>query len=301
MAVNNPSGLVINNPQTGIQYTKVTDSSSDWTSVANSTYFYDIASAQIYYKNGVGSIISVYEIPFSASEIFRGLSFTNNSTTVNLDGGVVTSTTASNLAQSVASTNFATKQVRLRYYASLVSTGRYIGVRNTTLLWFMGGGFRYICDFNISDTAYGSGCRQFYGMAGQITDLGYSDSITVASLTNIIGVGSDSADTNLQVFYNDATGTASKIDLGTGFPANRDATNAQTTFYSITLYNGFNSNNVIYIVKNNETGAIAQGVLTSDLPASTQGLAFFASRCMGAAVTNTGQYDLAKLGVYSLL
>ena len=103
------------------------------------------------------------------------------------------------------------------------------------------------------------------------------------------------------MFYNDGTGTASKIDLGSSFPANRDATNALTTIYSITLYNAPASSNVIYKVVNNETGAIAQGVLTTDLPATTQGLAFFASRCMGTPVTNTGQFDLSKLGVYSLL
>ena len=301
MAVSNPSGLTINNPQTGIQYTKVTDSSTDWVNVAISTYFYDIASAQVYYKNGVGTIINAYEIPFSNFEIYRGISFNNNSTTVILDGGVTTSTTATVTAQSVASTTFASKQIRLRYSGTVVSAGRYTGVRGTALLWFIGGGFRYVCDFSISDTAYGSGCRQFYGLASQITDLAYSDSALVTGTLNCIGVGSDALDTNLQVFYNDATGAASKIDLGVDFPANRTAGAALTTVYSVTLYNGFSSGNVIYHVKNNETGAIAQGLLTTDLPASTLGLNFFASRCMGAGITNTGQFDLSKLGVYSLL
>lgn len=60
MAVSNPSGLTINNPQTGIQYTKVTDSSADWSSVANSTYFYDIATALTYYKDSTGTVLSIY-------------------------------------------------------------------------------------------------------------------------------------------------------------------------------------------------------------------------------------------------
>lgn len=60
MAVNNPSGLTITNPQTGIQYTKVTDSSADWPSVANSTYFYDIATALVYYKDSTGTVLSMY-------------------------------------------------------------------------------------------------------------------------------------------------------------------------------------------------------------------------------------------------
>lgn len=164
----------------------------------------------------------------------------------------------------------------------------------------MGGGFKYVCDVYISDTAYGSGCRQFYGMAGQTTDLGYSDSVLVSSLVNIIGVGSENGDANLQMFHNDATGTATKVDLGANFPANRTAGAALTTVYSIELYNDSASTDVKYCVRNKETGDIAMGTLNSNLPLHTQGLNFFASRCMGAGVTNTGQFDLLTLGTYSL-
>ena len=104
----------------------------------------------------------------------------------------------------------------------------------------------------------------------------------------------------MQIFYNDGTGTASKIDLGANFPANRTAGSALTTVYSIELYNAPASTSVLYRVTNKETGVVAQGTLSSDLPATTQGLNFFASRCMGAGITNTGQFDLLILGVYSI-
>ena len=41
----------------------------------------------------------------------------------------------------------------------------------------------------------------------------------------------------------------------------------------------------------------------TDLPATTQGLNFFSSRAMGGGggVTGSGQFELSKLGVYSLL
>lgn len=233
-------------------------------------------------------------------ETFRGVNFSNNSTTDIVSGGVTLATTASAIARSVASTNFATKQVRKGFYGTVVSAGRYTGIRGTSLLWFMGGGFKYVCDFYISDTAFGSGCRQFYGLAGQTTDLGYSDTVLVSSLINIIGVGSDALDTNLQIFHNDATGTATKINLGTSFPANRSAGAELTTIYSIELYNDSASTNVKYSVENKETGAIATGTISTNLPLHTQGLNFFASRCMGAGVTNTGQFDLLTLGTYSL-
>lgn len=243
---------------------------------------------------------------FSPSEIFRGQTHRNNSTTIDTYGGVVTSTSASNLAQSVGTASFATRHIRLRYYASIVQTGRYTGVRGSSQqFWSVTGGFRFVCDFNISDTAYASSTQQFYGMGAYNTDLNYGGTSTllVNTLTNIIGVGNETGDSNLQVFFNDGSGTASKIDLGENFPANRTSTAASTTIYSIQLYNGPGSSSVLYEVINQETGAVAQGTITTNLPDSTKLLNFFASRTMGSGggITNSGQFDLMKLGVYSLL
>ena len=124
----------------------------------------------------------------------------------------------------------------------------------------------------------------------------------MSTLTNIIGVGSEIGDTNLQVFSNDATGTATKVDLGAAFPANRDAGAIMTTVYSIVLFNEPMSTSVVYRVTNNETGAVATGTISTDLPATSQALNLFASRCMAVtSVTSTGQFDLMKLGVYSQL
>ena len=241
-----------------------------------------------------------------ASETFRGQTHRNNSTTIDTYGGVVTSTTASNLAQSVAITTFATRHIRLRYYASVVSTGRYTGVRGSAQqFWSITGGFRYVCDFIISDTSFSGTCQNFFGLGAYNVDLNYGgvSTLAVSSLTNIIGIGSDASDTNLQVIYNDGTGTASKIDLGSSFPANRTSGAALTTVYSIQLYNEPGTSTVLYEVINRETGAVARGTLTSDLPASSQLLNFFASRSMGGGggITNSGQFDLLKLGVYSPL
>ena len=238
------------------------------------------------------------------SEIYRGFTFNNNSTTVQTDGGLTASATASTLAQSVASTNLATKQIRLRYYASVVSAGRYTGLRGSALLWYIHGGFKFVCDFNISDTAFSANCQQFYGLAGQTTDLAYGtvSGTLVSTLTNIVGVGSEVGDTNLQVFYNDAAGTASKIDLGASFPANRTAGAEMTTVYSVTLVNQPMSTSIVYRVVNNETNAVATGTISTNLPASSQALNLFASRCMSTtSVTGSGQFDLMKLGVYSQL
>lgn len=238
---------------------------------------------------------------YNASEFFRGLTYNNNSTTVTAEGGIVSSTTASVLAQSVTSTPFNLKNIRLKYYATVVSTGRYTGVRGSALLWYVGSGFRFVCSFSVSDSVYGSGCRQFYGLQGSTADLTYTDTILVASLQNTIGVGSDALDANLQIFTNDTTGTATKIDLGANFPANRTSGSAMSTIYQIQIYNPSGSSSVYYKVTNLETGNSTEGTITTDLPAQTQGLNFFASRCMGSPTTNTGDFFLYnKFGVYSV-
>lgn len=59
MAVLDYNGLTINNPQVGLQFTKVTDTSADWSSVPNNTYFYDKGALSILYKDSEGSVNSI--------------------------------------------------------------------------------------------------------------------------------------------------------------------------------------------------------------------------------------------------
>ena len=282
-----------------------TSTIGDYSSTTGTITTTDTIVSAISKLNGnIAAVSGDFISKLSALETYRGININNNTTTVVTEGGVTMSSSASTTAQSVASTNFATKQIRLRYSATVVSGGRYTGTRGSALLWFIHGGFRYICDFNISDTSYSAGCQQFYGLAGQTTDLAYgtASNILVSTLINIIGIGSENGDANLQVFHNDATGTATKIDLGVGFPSNRTVGAISTTVYSIQLYNEPMSTNVKYEVVNNETGAVANGTISTNLPLTSQGLNFFASRCMSVtSVTSTGQFDLSKLGVYSQL
>jgi hypothetical protein len=44
----------------GIPFTKETDSSADWSNIANNTYFRDIEDGLIYYKNSSGSILEIF-------------------------------------------------------------------------------------------------------------------------------------------------------------------------------------------------------------------------------------------------
>jgi len=249
------------------------------------------------------SVIDFIPVP-DAYEIFRGRTFRYDSTTVDTYAGIATLNNASSLGQITGTTNFYQKFVRLRYYRTTVSTGIMTSVRSTDLQWYVGGGFRFVTTFRVSDTAFSSNCQQFYGLAGTTAELVYGgvSQVLVRTNLNIIGVGSDNGDTNLQIFYNDASGNdASKIDLGVNFPANRTAGAEMTTMYSIQIYNEVNSSQVKYEVINLETGAIAQGTLTTDLPAATQGLSIHATRAAGSPITGTGQFELHKWGCSDII
>ena len=47
-------------PEKGINYTHMTDSSTDWASVANSTYFYDKTDKLVHYKDSTGVVLEVF-------------------------------------------------------------------------------------------------------------------------------------------------------------------------------------------------------------------------------------------------
>jgi hypothetical protein len=259
----------------------------------------------------VGNTLNIptYEsslIPKSqGNEIWRGVTYRNNSTTTDVTSGLTISATGTVVARSVATTSYATRNIRMGVTASVVTTGRYSALRGSLLLWYVTGGFLYTGEFNISDTATAAGTHNFWGLASSTTDLviGGSSNEQPSALTNIIAFANDSGDANLQIMHNDASGVATKTNLGASFPSNRTAGAAITTIYSCYLYNAPGSSNVIYRIVNKETGAVAQGTLSTNLPASTAGLNFFGVRTMGTSgggITNSGQFDVYRLGVYSL-
>lgn len=78
------------------------------------------------------------------------------------------------------------------------------------------------------------------------------------------------ADTELQVMHNDGSGTATRIPLGASFPK----PNADRAFtYRLRLYSPPGSTqSVAYEVTYLETGAVATGTITTDIPTTTDRL-----------------------------
>jgi hypothetical protein len=158
----------------------------------------------------------------------------------------------------------------------------------------VGTGWKFCVGFGVSDTGFNTGARQFYGMTSNTASLGISSIISVESLTNIIGIGSDASDTNLQIFHNDGSGTATKIDLGSNFPANRTSGAVATDFFVFEMYNPFDSMNVYYKVTSLENNVTIEGTITTNLPSDTIPITIQAVRTSGAS-SNACSFDISQL------
>jgi len=80
--------LVTTTMAAGVNYTVTTDTSADWPSVANSTYFYDKADKLVHYKDSTGTVLEV----FSGSNVTVGTTPVTSGTDGRIffqDGGVV--------------------------------------------------------------------------------------------------------------------------------------------------------------------------------------------------------------------
>ena len=70
----------------GIKYTHTTDDSSDWDSVSNDTYFYDLDTKLPYYKNGDGDVLYVFQDSSSGSSIYTDDGTLSGDRIVDLNG-----------------------------------------------------------------------------------------------------------------------------------------------------------------------------------------------------------------------
>lgn len=169
--------------------------------------------------------------------------------------------------RSVATTNFftATKRLGVVSAATANSTARLStgGVNQHFIGDAAGkGGFFAIFRWGCSDAATVAGARTFVGFAAAAFG-----NVEPSSLVNMIGIGTDAADANLQVMHNDGSGTATKIDLGSNFP---DHT-LSTDVYEMVLFCAPASSTVSYQVTrlNVPAQAPATGVISTNLPAQT--------------------------------
>jgi hypothetical protein len=230
----------------------------------------------------------------SSSEIARGYRAQHNSTTVLAENIAVGTLQGTATAVSVSTTSIQTKKTRLKVGVSTAALNGICGYRSTSAFNIIGTGWKFCVAFGVSDTGFNTGARQFYGMTATTSSLGLSSTLTVESLLNIIGIGSDASDTNLQIFHNDGSGTATKIDLGSNFAANRTAGAVATDFFVFEMYNPFDSMNVYYKVTSLENNVTIEGTITTNLPSDTTPITIQACRTSGAS-SNACSFDISQL------
>lgn len=200
--------------------------------------------------------------------------------------GFGNSVTGTATARNVATTNLFTAARRLGY-VSAATAGSSAGTRHALAQFFRGngtagiGGFLYACRFGISDAAAVPDARLFVGLHSATAVIG---SVNPSTLTNIIGVGTDNGQTTLRILTNDASGTATAVDLGANFPANT----LSTDLYELVLFCPPNASGVGYRVERLNTGHVAEGTLATDLPASTTLLSPQVWRNNGASALAVG-------------
>lgn len=177
--------------------------------------------------------------------------------------GVGLANTGTLTTPALATTNLFTQTRRTRF-ATTATAGASAGTRATDAHLWRGnaaglGGFFFLARFGTSTTVAQQ--RSFVGVYGSAAVIG---NVNPSTLLNIVGMGYDSTQTSWRIMYNDGTGTASSIDLGTtNFPVNT------TNLYSLYLFCAPNSTSINYMAVNETTNVASSGTLSTDLPANT--------------------------------
>lgn len=189
-----------------------------------------------------------------------------NSGTWNVLGASSPTGTGNGSAPAIDTTNRATRLFRVRYTSPTATTTSICGVRMTDARFFLGSattkGFDFRGGWMMAVNTSVSTHRVFYGLRN---DAAPTD-VNPSTLTNMLGFGYDSADTNVQFFHNDASGTATKVDTGLAKPS----TDGSAAFFVRIFAPG--GPTVNFEITNIISGATFSGTATTDLPAATQDL-----------------------------
>lgn len=146
-------------------------------------------------------------------------------------------------------------------YRNSTGSGTIGGLRVQQSQWVLGqgafGGFELRVQFGIQNG--NNNCIGFVGLRD--TSAFPSLSTNPSTLTNIIGVGWDAGQTTMRVFHNDASGTATTMDLGGSFP--NDVYETHIFDVKITANVG---GTVLVSITNTSTDTTVEHTLTTDLP-----------------------------------
>jgi hypothetical protein len=224
-----------------------------------------------------GDLARMSELPMH--KVFAAIWPQGNNTTVG-NVGCAVSGTGTVTARNWASTNLYSRTKALDVLVTVAASTAVAGMRIGVSQFTASDGFRLVYRWGQATGTSVSTKRGFCGMraaAGAPTD------VQPSSITDMVGMGWDAADSNIQFMTNDSSGTATKVDTGIARPS-ADATDV----YEIELYAPPGGASILWTIKNLTTGAIATGSATTDLPTSTTALQPMCCTSVGGTSGVTG-------------
>lgn len=211
-----------------------------------------------------------------------------NATTVT-QIGMASSSAGTATAASVATTNIHTAMRRLDYLVTTAATtavAALLSAASTANHFFRGtaplGGFHIVLRFGGATGMATATHRFFAGMSSGTTAAIDSEP---NSRSGIIGVGYGSADSNWKLMHKTASGAATEIDLGASFPRQ---TADRSKMYELVLFCVSGGTSVFYEFTDLDTGAVASGEITTNLPASTTLLKWMIAASVGGTSSVIG-------------
>lgn len=224
--------------------------------------------------------------PLIANGNFQLFMCAVTTTVTNIGMSPATAGTATGL--NVAAGSRLARLKRLAYRVTTAATTAVASWRNNAAQLSVGGtlaaegGFWGVMHGG-PDTGVSNASHRFFMGLG---DTSAPTDVNPSTLLRIVGIGYDSADTQLQFMYNDGSGAATKVALGANFPKpNADSTAA----YRLRLYSPPGpTQRVSYEVENLANGAIATGTVTTNLPATTDFLCAKLYTSVGGVSAVTG-------------
>jgi hypothetical protein len=236
---------------------------------------------RLFGRNVGGRVMPAFREPFgldsatqpsiSRNKVALWLAAGNSTTATQV--GMAANTQGTATAASVAATNIHTAMRRLDYLVTTAATGATAFLSHsgiTTNQFFRGvpgtrlGGFHFVARFG-GATGMATSTHRFFAGMGNPTSTPMGD-VDPKTMPNIIGVGYGSADANWKLMHRRGNNTATEIDLGTSFP--RQTADRSKT-YELALFAAPGASSVFYEFVDLETGAVATGEITSNLPDPT--------------------------------
>lgn len=206
---------------------------------------------------------------------------TVGSSTVSAIGAAALTATGTATAAGYGTTSLHARSSRVDYLVTTAATTAVAGYRAGTNTYRGVDGYHHI--FRVAPATGTTGVatqRFFCGMAGSTTA---PTDVNPSTLTDIVGAGYDSADANWQVFFNDATGTATKVDTGIARPA-ADRLGP----FSVMIYCPPGGGSLGVTLINEETGSSFSTTATTDLLTTSTACGPRAYHSVGGTSSVTG-------------